>query len=405
MTARHLMRVGAILSVTVLIAGVAAAQTPFASVGLGQNVEMNSARDVGRGSWGMADSDTLTPGTVNPAALADLHFTGLVFSGYGERAKNTGIGGERKSFRTVLPNVRLALPLRAGKLILHAGYQAKRSMEWSSQTDFSIDHFGETVSGSERYRRSGTLYHVPIGLAWRPFRGLAVGGSYNVVRGTINEQILQLFTDPLDNYYLNNTRDQSEDLKGTCFTASALFDALRIVQLGASYTTAYDLRMEREIGIGGVAERSQETLTGTMPAEYRAGLMIRLSKLWRIGVDGQLARYSEYDGRPDWSPILEDEQTLSAGIERTWVRTKFGRSYDLPFRVGVQWRQWAHTVGGSPVYERTVSAGTGFPFSNRLGMIDISLSYSLIGDEADNGYRSEVWRLGLSITGLEPLVF
>jgi len=29
----------------------------------------------------------------------------------------------------------------------------------------------------------------------------------------------------------------------------------------------------------------------------------------------------------------------------------------------------------------------------------------LIGDVSKNGYESQVWRLGLSVAGLEPLVF
>lgn len=404
MTAPRLAMILALAALVVLVAP-AAAQTPFASLGLGQNVEMNSARDVGRGGWGMADSDSLAPGTMNQAALADLQFTGLFFAGYGERTSSYGADSQRRTYRTVLPNVRLAVPLSRGRLSLHAGFLIKRSMEWTSRSEIERDHFGETVRGIERYQRTGTLYHVPLGLAWRPLGGLALGASYNVVRGSIDDQITQLFTDPLDNYYLPNTREQSDQLSGGCVTGSVLFDALRVLQLGASVTTSYDLEMDREISLAGVAERTGEPLMGSMPAEYRAGVMVRLPNHWRFGADGQLARFSEFTGRPDWEPILHDEWTLSAGLERTWVRTQFGRSYDMPIRLGFQWRQWAHTVGGSPVDERTISAGTGFPFRNRLGMIDVSLSYSWLGDTARNGYRSETWRLGLSITGLEALVF
>ena len=39
------------------------------------------------------------------------------------------------------------------------------------------------------------------------------------------------------------------------------------------------------------------------------------------------------------------------------------------------------------------------------GTIDLSLSYHWIGAEGENGWRSRALRLGLSITGLEGLVF
>jgi hypothetical protein len=311
----------------------------------------------------------------------------------------------RDSYRTLLPNIRLAFPLRRARLALHVGFQVKRSMEWTSRTDLSYVAFADTVSGLGRYQRTGTLYQVPLGLAWRPVAGVAIGGSYNLVGGSIEEQIEHVFTDPLDGYYVPNVRTQKDDLSGHCFTGSLLLDALRIVQIGASVTTSYDLEFRREISLSGVAERRFDTLVASMPVEYRGGVMLRLPGHWRLGVDGQLARYGDLEGRPDWEPIMRDEWTLAAGLERPWLRTQFGRSYTMPIRVGFQWRRWAHTVNGAPVDERTVSAGTGFPFRNRLGTIDVSLSYSWIGDEAENGYRSQVWRLGLSITGLEPLVF
>ena len=52
-----------------------------------------------------------------------------------------------------------------------------------------------------------------------------------------------------------------------------------------------------------------------------------------------------------------------------------------------------------------VSIGTGVPFRNWLGTIDMSLSYAWIGSIEDNGYESEALRLGVSISGLERLIF
>ena len=405
MTRRSLFGGVALLAAWLLAATPAVAQTPFAFAGLGQNVETGSARDTGRGGWGMAATDTLTPGTRNTAALADLRYAGLIFSGYGETAWTSGNDTNRKSRRVLLPNIRLALPLRSAKLALHAGFQVLRSMEWESRTELQFEHFGQIVAGHELYQRTGTLWRAPVGLSWRLFSGVAVSGSYNWVRGSISDQVVQLFTEPLGSYYLPNTRRQVDQLHGQNWSAAILFDALRGLQLGASYSLPYDLRTDREISLAGVAERQNVTFTYAMPAEIHAGFRLRLPGHWRLGGDAQYAPYSEFSGREDWDAIMEDEWTLSAGFERILVRAKQGRGYTLPVRFGAQYRQWAHTIGGEPVMERTISVGTGFPFQNRLGMIDISLSYSLIGDEAKNGYESEVWRLGLSIAGLEPLVF
>jgi len=387
-----------------LAATAAPAQTPFAMQGLGQNVATGTARDTGRGGWGMADTDTLTPGTLNPAALADLRFAGLIFSGYGERISSEGLGIERTSYRTYLPNVRVVAPLRAGRLALHAGFDVRRSMQWDSVRELDRVHFDREVLGRESYEREGTLFAVPVGLSWRASSALAVGVTANLIRGTIDEQITQVLGDSLGGF-ASNIRQQRDALTGANVTLAALWSPFDRLSLGASYATPYDLTFDREVNLGGVGERFTDELTASMPAEYRAGLVLRLSEHWRFGADGQLARYSELTGRPDWEPYLRDEWMLAAGLERPLVRAERGRGYSPPLRFGFQWRHWAHAVGGPPVHERVISVGTGFPFENRLGMIDLSLSYAWIGDLEDNGYRSSAWRLGVSITGLERLVF
>jgi hypothetical protein len=394
-----------LLVLTLLVAAAtASAQTPFAMQGLGQNVRTGTARDTGRGGWGMADADTLVPGTLNPAALADLRFAGLVFSGYGELTASEGRGQERSTSRTYLPNVRVAAPLRAGRLALHAGFDVRRSLQWDSRTERDFQHAGREVVGWRDYDREGTLFAMPVGLSWRASESLALGVTANLVRGSIDEVVTEVLGDSLGSF-ATNTREQSDELTGHNLMLSLLWRPWSRLQLGASYTTAYDLEFAREVSLGGVGARFGEELTASMPAEYRVGLQYDLGAAWRFGADGQLARYSELTGRPQWDPYLRDEWTVAAGFERLLQRDARGRGFRPPLRFGFQWRHWAHAVGGPPVHERVISVGTGFPFRDRLGMIDLSLSYAWIGDEQDNGYASQSWRLGVSITGLERLVF
>ncbi len=52
-------------------------------------------------------------------------------------------------------------------------------------------------------------------------------------------------------------------------------------------------------------------------------------------------------------------------------------------------------------FRKTFSIGTGFPFRKKMGMVDVALSYSLIGDLAKNDRESKVWRGTISVSGLE----
>ncbi len=402
-----------ILAGTLLVIGLvggawappADAQTPIAMQALGQNVQNGSARVVGRGGWGLADSDTLSPGSLNPAALADLRFLALYLDGYSESTGSRGDGSSRTTRRVFLPEVRFAVPLREGRLAFQTGFSVKRSMAYEAIGTFAFDHLGDVVSGDEVYRRSGTLYEIPLGLAWRAADGLAVAGSVNLLRGTIDDALTYQFNDPIGNYYLPSTREQQDELSGANLTMAILWDRWEHVRFGAAVSTGYDLDMRRTVRFAGVAEQARSTFVGAMPPQYRAGLLAQLPRGWTFGADGHFAGYSTFSGRPDWEVQLRDEWTVAAGFERPLEFRTLGRGYRTPWRFGYQWRLWAHTVGGASVTEQMVSVGTGFPFRNRLGMLDLALSYVWTGSEAENGWSSRSLRLGLSITGLERLEF
>ena len=105
---------------------------------------------------------------------------------------------------------------------------------------------------------------------------------------------------------------------------------------------------------------------------------------------------------------MEDEYSLSVGLERRMGRARRGGWSNLPIRLGASYRRWAYGVGGgpeaekgNPIDEKMVSVGTGFPFTQSLGSLDLALSYGIIGDLKVNGLETTIWRLTVSVTGLE----
>lgn len=381
------------------LAATAQAQTPFSLRGLGQNIEAGTARDWGRG-WGLADRDTLTPGSLNPAALADLRFLQLLFAGTSERTLDDGPVHDRVSWRTTLPNVRLAVPLRAGVLAMQTGFNVKRSFLYETLTIDEVERFDQVFSVEETYRRSGNLFEIPIGLAWRPLSDLSVAASVNLVRGPVEDRIIQTFGGgPLVNDFSGRA-----ELEGHSVTLSALWSAGPL-SLGAVVTPGYDLDVERTVSLAAVAGAVVSTEQVAMPADYRAGLAFDLGGGWRLGADGTFASFGDIGDGSIWGPGLRDEWSAGVGLERRLLRSDRGRDYRIPLRVGFVMRRWGYEVGGAPVDERVLSVGTGVPFRDWLGTIDLSLSYAWIGNEADNGLQSRALRLGLSISGLERLVF
>lgn len=394
-------RLSLISLILIVLAAPTLAQTPFVLDGLGQNVERGTARDVGRGGWGVAERDTLNPGSLNPAAMADLRYVQLLFSGSGQRTLDSTPGVDRVTWHTTLPYVRLAAPLKKGRLSFHTGFHVKRTFEYESYELFTVDRFGEEFQGYQTYQRTGNIIQIPLGLSWRLQDKVALGTAVNLVRGPVEDRIAQVFDDgPLANDYSSRL-----ELEGTSVTASVLVSDLGPLSLGATVTTGYDLEAERTEKIEAVAGTAVTVNEVSMPAEYRVGLALDLGRDWRFGADGQYMAFGDIGDQVVWPGDLCDEWTVSVGLERRLVRHERGRGYQLPLRFGLQRHRWGHEVNGQPIDETVISVGTGVPFRNWRGAIDLSLSYAWIGSEADHGVESQALRLGLSISGLERLVF
>lgn len=398
----------ALIGVLVLVAalaaaGTAAGQTPFALQNIGQRVVPDDARMVARG-FGMTVTDSLHPGFKNIASLSSLRHVAVKFTGFGESADHEDGDGSRHTHRTYSPDVRAALPVVKGRLALTAGFSIFRSSQFHSRVDTTWQAFDDSLIGNHQFVREGSLFTVPLGVAWQPIGGVSVGASLNLVRGAIRDAAADFFTYPsigLIPFYQPNSVVVEDRFSGTSTTISALLAPGRRFRLAASYTPAYDVTADHEVDLQGVVNRSTSTWTLSMPAEVRAGFEMELAGRWRIGGDAMMTETSKMTGRADWESAMHDEYAWSAGIERVQARRRRGGLDNLPLRFGAGYRRWAYEIGGAPIDEWTWSAGTGFPFRGDMGQLDVAVSWSQVGDKETNGTESSIFRFTVSVTGLE----
>jgi len=382
----------------VLIASNALAQTPMAARNIGQRIVPDDARMVARGGWGMAASDTTHPGFKNLASLAFLRHVVLKYTGYGEVADSESAQGSRRTSGTYSPGIQVALPVIKNRLGVTAGFSMVGSTRWDAQRDTSFALGDTVVSGGVAINREGTRFKVPLGVAWRLTDQIALAGAVNLESGSIlenyNEAFGSLVVDP-------NLKETKDLFTGTSYTLGILWQPFSRLSLGASWTPAYDLNVDHKVKAQGVAARFEDSWDLNLPEEFQAGFQYQVSKRWKLGADAQFMPYTKFSGNEAWAAEMEDEYTLGFGLERLRANERRAGTKNLPLRLGVSYHQWAYGLGGEPIQEYTFSAGTGFAFARDLGQLDISLSYGIIGDLEKNGVQSDVYRLGVSITGLE----
>lgn len=392
------------------ISAPASAQTPFALSNIGQRTATDDARMVARGGWGMAVSDSLNPGFKNLASLSSLRHLVLKFTAYGDRMESKDVNGTRFNTRVFAPDVRVAGPVIKNKLTLSAGLVVHRTTQYNTLTenDWGVV-WGDTVSGNEQFHRIGNRFRVPVGAALKIFSGLSVSGSVNIEAGSLKATVTEFFTEPSGSdgpAYQTNVKETYDEFHGTSQTIGILLEPFSWFQVGASWTPAHKLEADRKVTQFGVSKRTLSTYTMEMPDEYMAGAQLRPIGRWRLGADAFFQPFSEFTGPEEWMADMEDEYGFSAGLERMKGYKRRGGMGNLPIRLGVSYKRWAYGVGGiedkaASIEEKTVSIGTGFPFRQNLGELDVAVSYGLIGELEKNGLESEIWRLTISVTGLE----
>lgn len=394
---------GVAVAALLTLAGAAAAQTPFALQNLGQRVVPDDARMTARG-FGMTVNDSLHPGFKNVASVYSLRHVALKFTGYGESAKHDDGTGSRHTYRVYSPDLRVGVPVIKGRLGATAGFSIFRSSQFHTRVDTTWSALEDSIVGNHQFVREGSLFTVPLGLAWQPTPGVSVGASVNLVRGAIRDAVGDFFTYPSisgNPFYQPNSVVEEDRFNGTSTTVAALLAPGDRFRVGASYTPAYDVHVDHEQDLQGVADKQVSTWILSLPAEYRVGAEARLAGRWRVGGDLFWSDYRKLKGREDWQASMREETAWSAGLERVQAHERRGGLANLPVRLSAAHRRWAYVIGREPIDEWTWAAGTGFPLRGNLGQLDLALAYGKIGNLDTNGRESTYWRLTVSVTGLE----
>jgi len=396
-----------------LVATAAVAQSPFALTNIGADVRSSSARVDGRGGWGLAESDTLIPSFHNLAGLPGLKKMAIVVSGYAEQVRSKDASTSRTTNRLRTPTLRAAAPFADGRLIFSAGFQGLRGTQYDVQRETVYllpapeDPLGADVpyEGHETFVREGTQFQVPLGLSWRATSRLSLAANLNLVGGVMRERVNVVFDEPVSTdgtqYFLTTAETLEDEISGQSATVSLLVAPLSRLSLGAAFTPAHDWDVTRRQEMQGIPGSADSEYSIRIPELWAVGAALALSDRWRLGAEYESQPFSKLSGRADWEAVMCDAWRLGIGLDRAEAFARRAGRRNLPLRVGYSLQKWPYRVDGEDILERRISAGTGFSFRDRSGHLDLALSHAWIGELGKNGSRDRVWRLTVSVAGLE----
>ena len=379
------------------------AQSPFALVNIGADIRQSDARTAGRGGWGLAESDSLNPCFLNIAGLPGLGHTAILYSGYAEMAASSTPDAERVTSNVRAPNLRAAVPV-GGRMVLTGGFRALRGTQYKSMSTFVdtlgnpalTDQFLDIVEGETTFVREGTQFEVPLGAAFRAASWLSAGISVNLVRGVIRAHLSRAY----DELYLPNVEMQEDDVSGTSTTVSLLLEPSSRFSVGATLTPSHRWDIVRTRSMSSVSDNSETPYRVELPAVWSVGAKAALGERWRLGGDFESQPFTSFEGNY-WANTMVDAWRLAVGVERREEWRRRGGLGNLPLRAGFTVSRWPYTINGEPLTEKRISVGTGVPFRQRSGHLDVALSYAWVGDMDTHGIEDRVWRFSVSMVGLE----
>jgi len=286
------------------------------------------------------------------------------------------------------PAFAAAFPLHRG-LVLSLGYRARYDPD-ASFTNEKVDAAGETYR--ETFATSGGLYSVPLALGVRPFRYLALGASFDLERGSLEDSWQISFPGAQAS---PGGGSQRVEVSGTGFTVGALL----FPGPGLVLSAFYDSRVEYELAVSETyTQSSLDTLysgRAELPPRVGGALAWRVSDTWSLHLGGFRRDFQGIGGWGFDPGQLGVEEGYALGVAH-----RLGGGKDLRLSLSVGKLPYRYPPG-QDIWEYALGLGTGFEIAHGSGRIDLALRAGKRGSLADNRLEERYLKLFVGVTGGE----
>jgi hypothetical protein len=376
------VRVAAGAALLTLAAAPAAAQSVFASRGLGYPLEALDARSraLGGVTTGLAEP---TPSLVNPASVAGLQAYAFVVALQPDRFDATIGPLETKGSTVRFPLLTAALPVTS-RLTLQVGYGAYLDQHWQVVQNDSIDLSTGRVGVEDRFASAGGVARFQGGAGYMLSDRLAIGASVDVFTGAAHDTAVRTITG-----FLPATSEVTYTYSGLGGGLGVRFQPTDRTSLSAAVHGGGRIRAESD-------SAGAETKEYTNPLSVDAGASARLGSAMTVVASGRWAGWSAVDEElAAESGGARDAMGASAGVE--YVGLSFFRK-PLPVRLGARYAQLPFRWQGAAEFpnERAVTGGLGLSFSGGAALIDASAERGWRGG-ASAGVDEPYWRFSFSL--------
>ena len=394
---RYLSRICSIIILLVAATGTAGAQSLFSLNYIGEHSFRGGARDAALAFSTAALPDSTAALTMNPATTASLSRVTL---GLNQRFLfSTAIYGDNEASRNnyQLPAVVVAFPVAEG-LVFNMGYRTRfeGKVDFEVPAEVSGPSYAWSGTALEEYSHNGSLYSVPIGVAWKIHERLSLASEIHVERGSIRDKVTENFKN--QDYSLVNS-EIKRNFSATSWGISVLAKLHSRFMVGAAYDAQINYSVNEHIDYSLSELNSRSSYDFSLPASYNISIAAGVSERWWFSSGLWVRETPGAEGFEQFEGALGEEIMVAAGLERRRDNESGSFFSRIPLRIGYYEDRWHIEIPtrGEQVISRFVTFGSGMNLPGGPGSLDLSFEFGRIGSNDSNGIEENVMRVNLSV--------
>lgn len=349
--------------------------SPYSRYAIGDIFQPTTTRNAGMGGIGIATDNYFSVNRLNPASYADIVFTTMDVSAFGQYDQISSRTTTATPFHAGLHDAAFAFPSNKGPVITF-GFAPYSSVGYSllSRREIRLD---TTYVEETRYSGQGGLNQAFVGAAFRMWKQrLRFGtnfqyifgntqyrwdaGIFNIVGDTTVISSSHQAVSVVRDVFLGGVNGQSGFIYQDTLSASKriLWRVGGVIEYsigvsGDRFTTFNN-------GLVGDTIGSLELGNIALPLKYGGGFTLNRPGYWSVGAD---VTYQDWQSFRYFSDSLElgPELRIAIGGERTPDPNGAKYFSRVNYRFGAYYKQSYIRFGAQPVVDYGVSLGIGLP--------------------------------------------
>lgn len=402
--------------------------SPYSRFGLGTLNEQSQSANRGMGGigFGLRSGDRIN--MLNPASYSAVDSLSFLFDVGMSLRHGTLKNGSKSSTvnNTTLDFVNAAFRIRRGwgmslGFVPYSTIGYSFTQEQPVGTSFPA---GNQILSTTSYNGDGGIHQMYVGMGWSPFRQLSIGANISYLWGNYDHTVNQKFSEGgtvssayngLNVQYEANIKTYKLDIGAQYTQPIGKQDLLTVgVVVGIGHPVNNTARLYHFASNGDTIPR-QVTKAFELPYTFGGGLAWQHKQQWLVGVDVNHERwgncrmpqtiYSDESATTlryeSVNNAFQNRTRVAAGAE--YVPNRNSRRYlrRVQYRIGASYAgSYVHVNGGDGPRTYSVSAGFGFPISNKISsrsVVNVSFQWEKVDPVQPNQISENYFKVNLGI--------